>query len=132
MSRKRVSYFYWKCHWDLEKVMGALALHYGVPYREGDSEMMEPVVTAVYMHYHKLQRLNVDVHESRISGDLKDLRMRGVVPECIMGDVYFHACKQKTDGFDLGELMAFPPYDCDWEKSRPVTEGILEEQAYAA
>lgn len=129
---ERRSYLYWKCHWDFNEVMKTLAKYYGLPYVESDNASIEAIVTHAYKQYHGLPILNPDVHGSSIKSSLRDLKEKGVVPQCIMGEAYHHTRKVKTPGFDLGDLMAFPPYECDWEKSRHAIEGILETPAYAA
>lgn len=121
-------YFYWFCHWDIEKVMAALGRHYAIPYDADDSKTVEAIVTRAYREYHGIRGdFTTDVHASTIRQCIAEMHRKNIVPECIQREVYGHACVEKTPGFDLVDLIGEPPYKCNWESPRPVAVGALME-----
>ena len=130
--KKRLSYFYWQCHWDFERAIAALAKQYEVEYREGDKEMLATVIRRAFLHYNGISLSSSEVRDTSIRDALEELEVHDVVPWCVMKEVYEYSCIKKLPDFHPADLMAPPPYTCNWEKPREVEVGVLQKPAYAA
>ena len=129
---KRLSYFYWQCHWDFERVIGALAKHYEIEYREGDKEMLAAVIRRTFLEYNGTSLSSSEIRDTSIKDALVELEVHRVVPWCVMKEAHEYACIKRLPDFHPADLMAPLPYACDWEKPREVEVGVLQEPAYAA
>gem|GEM_PF-3485121 len=125
-------YFHWYVHWDLNKVMTALARHYGLEYINDDATSIERIVTRAYQDYHGVRDLNVDTHLSCIKGQVQEMlkSQDSVAPDCVRCMAY-HNMLARMKGFDLQDLVGQPPYPDNWEKPRPKFEGEIAETHYA-
>jgi hypothetical protein len=132
VGTKRLSYFYWYVHWDFEKVLQALSRHYAVSYC-GDDTTRLTLIREAYRRHNGLRTLDTDVHSASLRQSFKELTEKGIVPECVMREAYEYACVRRMSGFDLVDLVAPPPYACNWENPAraDVTMGTLQVPAYA-